>query len=158
MQPGDCVALLPNSPGFAGTSFSDVDYTRHDQTPAAQGITYTTVWPLVVPSLKVGETLTYPGGEYALDNPTTTVLDDLGGCVDEPTAGLPGVVGFAAGQVVFDTMNPTMNNQLAFTNNSAWIFPALEQRTVPLSVSDFPTELLPANNRTTVQKWRLCFQ
>ena len=64
---------------------------------------------------------------------------------------LPGVVGFAAGQVVYDTMNPTMSDQLAFNNYTARIFPALEERTVPLSVADFPTVLLPANGRTTVK-------
>src|SRR5262249_31018040 len=71
--------------------------------------------------------------------------------VDEDTPGLPGVVGFAAGQVVFDTVNPTMDDQKNFDNYSARIFPALEERTVPLSVSDFPTVLLPVNKRTTVQ-------
>ena len=77
-NPGDCVAFLPDVPGFAGTSFANVDYTRNDQTPAAQGIYYTTIWPQNVPILKVGETLTFPGGEYSLDHPTTTVTTDTG--------------------------------------------------------------------------------
>ncbi|HEV2693592.1 MAG TPA: hypothetical protein VG347_11915, partial [Verrucomicrobiae bacterium] len=149
-QPGDSVAFLPTTPKFAGASFN-IDYTRNDQTPAAQGITYTTDWPLDVPILKVGETLTFPGGEYQLDHPTTTTINDDGDFVDEATPGLPGVVGFAAGQVVYDTMNPTMNDQLNFSSYTARIFPALEQRTVALSVSDFPSALLPANGRSTVQ-------
>jgi len=149
-QPGDSVAFLPATPGYAGVAFN-IDYTRNDQTPTAQGIKYTTVWPLDVPILKVGETLTFPGGEYQLDHPTTTALDDQGNLVDEATPGLPGVVGFAAGQIVYDTMNPTMNDQINFDTYTARIFPALEQRTVPLSVADFPAALLPVNGRTTVQ-------
>ena len=149
-NPGDSVAFLPTTPGFSGTSFA-IDYTRNDQTPAAQGIKYTTVWPIDVPILKVGETLTFPGGEYQQDHPTTTGFTDTGDSIDKPTPGLPGVVGFAAGQVVFDTLNPTMNDQLAFDHYTARIFPALEQRVVSLPVAQFPSALLPANSRSTVQ-------
>ena len=67
------------------------------------------------------------------------------------TEGLPGVVGFAAGQVVFDTMNPVMNDQANFTNYTARIYPALEERTVSLAVSAFPDVLNPANKRTEVK-------
>ena len=144
------MAFLPTAPKFAGTAFS-IDYTKNDQTPAAQGIKYTTLWPLDVPILKVGETLTFPGGEYHLDNPTTPAFDDQGNIVDQATPGLPGVVGFAAGQVVYDTLNPTMNDQVNFDSYTARIFPALEERTVPLAVADFPTALLPVNKRTTVK-------
>ena len=150
-NPGDCVAFLPDVPGFAGTAFANVDYTKNDQTPAAQGIYYSTVWPQNVPILKVGETLTFPGGEYRLDHPTTTVTTDSGDIVTKETEGLPGVVGFAAGQVVFDTMNPVMNDQSNFTKYTARIYPALEERTVSLSVSDFPSALNPANKRTEVK-------
>lgn len=149
-NPGDCVAFLPNTPGYANPAFA-IDYTRNDQTPNAQGILYTTVWPTDVPILKVGETLTYAGGEYQLDNPTTTTFTDTGDLVDVPTPGLPAVVGFAAGQVVFDTLNPTMDDQLAFNHYTARIFPALEERVVSLPVSSFPSALLPANGRSTVQ-------
>ncbi|MBW8864294.1 MAG: hypothetical protein JF609_05100, partial [Verrucomicrobia bacterium] len=150
-QPGDFVAFLPTVPRYAGSSFAGIDYTRNDQTPAAQGIKYTTVWPADVPILKVGETLTFPGGEYKLDHPTTTVLTDTGDFADEETPGLPGVVGFAAGQVVFDTMNPVMNDQVNFDSYTARIFPALEERTVSLPVNQFPSALLPANKRSTVK-------
>ena len=150
-QPGDCIAFLPDVPAFAGDSFANIDYTRNDQTPAAQGIFYTTSWPQNVPILKVGETLTFPGGEYSLDHPTTTVTTDAGDIVTKATEGLPGVVGFAAGQIVFDTMNPVMNDQLNFTKYTARIYPALEERTISLAVSDFPDALQPANKRTTVK-------
>lgn len=150
-QPGDCVAFLPGTPGFAGAFFAGIDYTRNDQTPAAQGIYYTTIWPQDVPILKVGETLTFPGGEYRLDHPTTTVITDTGDFATEQTPGLPGVLGFAAGQVVFDTMNPVMNDQVNFDSYTARIFPALEERTVSLSVNNLPAALNPANGRTTVR-------
>lgn len=147
---GDFVAFLPTAPGFAGISFA-IDYTRNDQSPAAQSIKYTTVWPLDVPILKVGETLTFPGGEYRQDHPTTTGFTGTGDLVDKQTPGLPGVVGFAAGQIVFDTLNPTMDDQSAFNNYTARIFPALEERVVSLPVSQFPSVLLPANGRSTVK-------
>lgn len=51
-------------------------------------VTSSTRWPEEVPVLKVGETLTYAGGEAKADNP------------DAP--GLPGILGFAAAEVVFD--------------------------------------------------------
>ena len=149
-NPGDAVAFLPTTPGYAAPAFA-IDYTRNDQTPNAQGIHYTTLWPLDVPILKVGETLTFAGGEYQLDNPSTVSFDDQGNLVQTATPGLPGVVGFAAGQVVFDMMNPTMNDQLAFDHYTARIFPALEERVVSLPVAQFPTPLLPANGRSTVQ-------
>src|SRR5439155_1137768 len=76
-QPGDCVMFLPNTPGNPNSSFNII-YTRNDQIPEAQSILYTTVWPDEVPILKVGETLTFPGGEYHQDNPTTPVLDENG--------------------------------------------------------------------------------
>jgi hypothetical protein len=149
-QPGDFVAFLPNQPAFS-PAFFDIDYTRNDQHPEAQEILYTTTWPQNVPILKVGETLTFPGGEYHQDNPTTTVVNDDGDITTEDTPGLPGVVAFAAGQIVFDSLNPVMDDQRVFTNYTARLFPALEERTVDLPLSDFPSLLLPANKRTTVK-------
>ena len=161
-QPGDCVAWLPATAGFSKTSFDDllghtIDYRRNDQTPAAQGVLYTTTWPQDVPILKVGETLTFPGGEYHQDNPTTTITTDTGGIETKDTPGLPGVVGFAAGQIVFDTLNPVMDDQLAFDHYTAQIYPGLEQRTVDLATTDFPDLLLPANNRTKVSNGKYVF-
>jgi|GEM_PF-485214 len=157
-QPGDFVAFLPDVAGYKTNVFdinkdngSPFDYTRNDQTPKAQGIYYTTTWPDATPILKVGETLTYPGGEYSADNPTAYTVNSQGDLVTQATPGLPGVVGFAAGQIVYDTMNPTMDDQVNFNSYTARIFPALDQRTVPLAVSDLPGVLNPANGRTTVQ-------
>ncbi|MEY4916701.1 MAG: hypothetical protein RL616_614, partial [Verrucomicrobiota bacterium] len=150
-QPGDCIAFLPDVKGFSGAYFDGVDYTRNDQVPPAQEIYYSTVWPQNVPVLKVGETLTFPGGEYRLDHPTTTVTTDSGDIVTKATEGLPGVVGYAAGQIVYDTMNPVMSSSLAFDHYTANIFPALEERTVSFPVSALPDALNPANKRTTVK-------
>src|SRR5947209_10639164 len=53
---------------------------------------YTDALPIF---LKVGETLTFPGGEYHADHPTTVVEDpDTGDISIQDTPGLPGVVGW----------------------------------------------------------------
>jgi hypothetical protein len=154
--PGDCVAWLPNQPGFSDTVFP-IDYTRTDQSPPAQGVRYTSTWPQNLPTLKVGETLTFPGGEYSLDNPTTTVTTDTGGIQVQETPGLPGVVGWASGQVVFDSLNPIIDDQRIFDTSTVVLYQALEERTVNLPISSFPSVLLPANNRTQVKNGRYVF-
>ncbi len=149
-QPGDCVMFLPNTPANPN-EFFNIDYTRADQTPEAQAIHYTTAWPDNVPTLKVGETLTFPGGEYHADNPTTPVLDDNGDVQIEDTPGLPGILAMASAEVVYDTVNPRMDDQLNFDHYSARVFQALEQRTVPFPVNKLPSALNPANKRTQVK-------
>jgi len=140
-QPGDCVAWLPNRPsdaGYAKTNFtvtvsgSVFDYTRNDQIPPFQEVKYTTQWPDNVATLKVGETLTFPGGEYASDYPTTVAPTDDGGVRTVPTEGLPGVLAWAAGEVVFDSWNPVRNDFKNLTNYTVRCLEAMEQRTVPL--------------------------
>ncbi|MGZ0707125.1 hypothetical protein ACWPKO_02170 [Coraliomargarita sp. W4R53] len=141
---GDCVAWLPDLNTELGReAFTEIDYTQPDETPAAQGVTYTTVWPLEVPFLKVGETLTFAGGEYAADNS------------DAP--GLPGVLAWAAGEVIFDELNPDMREGTGidqdgntFDKYTARMFSALEERRVALNLADFPAELKPAGGRTDV--------
>lgn len=155
-QPGDSVAWLSNTPRDTN-AFFNIDYTRNDQNPTAQKILYTTSWPQNVPVLKVGETLTFPGGEYHADNPITTVIDDNGDLVTEDTPGLPGVVGWAAGEIIYDTLNPVMNDQTIFDRYTARLFPALEERTVDLPVNQFPDLLLPANKRTQVKNGNYAF-
>jgi hypothetical protein len=153
--PGDCVAWLPVQPAFS-KGFFDIDYTRTDQVPAAQPVRYTTTWPQNLPVLKVGETLTFPGGEYSLDNPTTTVTTDQGIEIQD-TPGLPGVVGWASGEVIFDSLNPVMDDQKIFDNYTVVLYQGLEQRTVSLPVANFPDLLLPANNRTEVKDGKYVF-
>lgn len=140
---GDCVAWLPD----AGTeidreSFTEIDYTSPIQEPEAQEVTYTTVWPTTVATLKVGETLTFAGGEYSQDNP------------GEP--GLPGVLAWAAGEVIYDDLNPDMRegtvdqDEKDFDKYTARMISALEQRIVSLPVALFPEDLRPATGRTEV--------
>jgi len=141
-QVGDAVAWLPNNVTARDRTTFDIDYTRPDQTPQAQGVNYTTTWPLTVPTLKVGETLTFSGGEYASDNPGNP--------------GLPGVLAWAAGEVVFDSLNPDMRegsldqDGFSFNRYTARMVSALEERSVSLPVAQFPTALLPATGRTRV--------
>ena len=141
---GDCVAWLPDaSSDKARASFTEINYTQPDETPAAQGVRYTTVWPLELPVLKVGETLTFAGGEFAADNP------------DAP--GLPGVLAWAAGEVIYDDLNPDMRegedidqDGKTFDSYTARIFSALEERRVRLNLADFPAVLQPAAGRVDV--------
>jgi hypothetical protein len=146
--PGDCVAFLPDTPAFAGTHFFNsagqpIDYRRNDQVPTAQAIVYNSVWPDNLPLLKVGETLTFPGGEYHSDNPV-----DL--ATSLPTPGLPGSVGWASGEIVYDSKNPLLLSSQVLNNYSVRMYQALEQRTSSLDLPHFPPTLLPATQRTKV--------
>jgi hypothetical protein len=120
-------------------------------------VRYTSTWPQNLPILKVGETLTFPGGEYALDNPNTTVITDQGQVQTQPTPGLPGVVAWAAGQVIFDSLNPIMDDQKIFDTSTVVLYQALEERRVSLPLASFPDILLPANGRTKVANGRYVF-
>lgn len=96
-------------------------------------VNYTAQWPANPSVLKVGETLTFAGGEYREDRP------------DSP--GLPGVVGWAAGRVVYDSRTPAMDREPAianaddkkkanartFTDYTARLISPLETRRVALS-------------------------
>lgn len=139
---GDAVAWLPANVTARNRSTFDIDYTSPNQTPQAQGVNYTTTWPLNVATIKVGETLTFSGGEFAADNPGNP--------------GLPGVVAWAAGEVVFDSLNPDMRegtlDQDGFTFNryTARMVSAMEERSVSLPVAQLPAALRPAGGRTRV--------
>ena len=142
-QVGDSVAWLPDPlTDRARPKFTEIDYTKPDQQPKAQPVAYTTTWPLTVPTLKVGETLTFAGGEYAQDNPGNP--------------GLPGVLAWSAGEVVFDNLNPDMREGVLdqdgkdFDKYTARMISALEERTVNLPLAQFPSALLPATGRTKV--------
>ena len=88
-------------------------------TPAVR---YTAAWPDAVPILKAGETLTFAGGEYKADYPAAD--------------GLPGVIGWAAGEVIYDSLNPAMNSAGAFSKYTARLIAPLEERSVTLTASD----------------------
>ncbi len=122
------------------------------QTTAAIVTTYPTVWPDEASTMKAGETLTYSGGEYRMDNPVAP--------------GLPGVIGWAAGETVFDSRNKKMRNLTGSRIDSDWtvrIISPLEERRVPIEKAttgtggdatelpaDIPEELRPAAGNVTV--------
>ncbi len=113
-------------------------------TPAVR---YTAVWPDDVAILKAGETLTFAGGEYKADHPGAE------------TPGLPGVVGWASGDLLYDSLNPTMNNQQAFTRSTVRLVSPLEERTWQLSEANAGTlreKIQPATGITQADgvRWR----
>ncbi|ETR70181.1 MAG: hypothetical protein OMM_09003 [Candidatus Magnetoglobus multicellularis str. Araruama] len=105
-----------------------------------QQVRYDTEWPEKIPVLKIGETLTFSGGEYRADHPT------------EP--GLPGVISWAAGQVLFDSLNPLMDASLFFTMYQVRLAQMLEKISVDLKISYLPNSLKPGGNITVSgDKW-----
>lgn len=128
---GDCLTFLPDiNIGAGNLGVYDPDSGRVRTEPLA--VVYETRWPENVPVLKAGETLTYAGGEYKQDNP------------DAP--GLPGIVGFAAGEVVFDSRNPAMRTAAVdpinpFNSFLARVIAPLEERLVALPPGSLPQKL-----------------
>ncbi len=100
---------------------------------------YDASWPEETRVLKAGETLTYPGGEYQADHP------------DAP--GLPGVIGWAAGTVVYDSVNPTMDNKVSLTNPNLYtarFITPLETLTVELPLDSVELAAIsPASGLTS---------
>ena len=99
-------------------------------------VTYDVVWPDNIPVLKSGESLTFPGGEFRADH------------TESP--GLPGALGWATGQVVFDSLNPKMDTNKQFSSYLVRLVPALVERTVPLSIDNIPDDLKPSSGRVDV--------
>lgn len=138
--PGDCVAFLPDDV-FDTTATAIPLADPPLNLPAGrvgENIRYDVVWPDNPPTLKVGETLTFSGGEFAQD------------FSDAP--GLPGVIGFASGQIVYDDLNPAMDKgdpasgtDPDVNNYTARFFQALEERSVELEA--LPDDLAPATGR-----------
>ncbi|MEI7729603.1 MAG: PA14 domain-containing protein [Verrucomicrobiota bacterium] len=155
--PGDAVAWLPNQAGYTNEFFdADIngnafDYNRNDMIPPSQQVKYNTKWPAITPVLKVGETLTFSGGEVRADSPTTQIINDQGQVQLIDTPGLPGVVAWAAGEVVYDSLNPVMDDQRIFDKYTVRLYQALEERTVTLTFDKFPIALAPAGGRSRVK-------
>lgn len=140
---GDCVPFLPAFDLGAATAklgvYSADPNPKERQTP--QRVQLNTRWPEDLPVLKVGETLTFSGGEYRQDFPSAP--------------GLPGVVGWSAGEIVYDSQNPTSANGPSFATNLtthlARLASPLLDRRVPLTQARFPDALRPASKRTRVK-------
>ena len=104
--------------------------------PKAVPVTYDVSWPENVPTLKAGESLTFPGGENRADNSTAP--------------GLPGTLGWSAGQVVYDPLNPKMESNKLYEKYLVRLVPALISREVDLAIDKFPESLKPASKRVDV--------
>jgi hypothetical protein len=110
----------------------------------AQPVSYFARWPSNPAVLKAGETLTYAGGEYRTDNPESP--------------GLPGVIGWAVGEIIFDSLNPAgtaypTGGGANPRNYSARLINPLELRTVKIN-ADIATQpisqvLQPASGLTS---------
>ncbi len=155
---GDFVAFMPDR-------VSDILATPVGSTVAGSverasepvRILYKSDWPDLAPVLKAGETLTFPGGEYAADNPTTLVIDDNGNVQTQPTPGLPGVLAFAVGEVVFDALNPYAITTELTNSWTVRMGQVLDVRTATLPIGDFPGSLLPANGKTRASGGKYIF-
>jgi len=99
-------------------------------------VTYDVTWPPDTPVLKAGESLTFPGGEYRTDHTTYP--------------GLPGVLAWAAGQVVYDSLNPAMENAKLYDKYLVRLVPALLEREVDFPIDRFTENLQPASGRVDV--------
>lgn len=93
-------------------------------------------WPANVASLKGGETLTVAGGEANAD--------------DQANPGLPGVIAWTAGRVVYDDGNPSMNVSRTVQNYLARLASPLDTLSVSLPISKLPAALQPAGGKVTV--------
>ncbi len=155
---GDSVSFMPANINLLRALTGGSPVTTAVETNAQPNlILYKSDWPQVAPILKAGETLTYSGGEYRQDHPTMPVLDDNGKVQTVQTPGLPGVLAFAVGEVVFDALNPRGQTSLLTDSWTVRMGQVLEMRSAALSIGDFPTPLLPASGRTRVSGGKYVF-
>lgn len=144
--PGDPVPWLP---GLANSNGAVLPATITGPEGVPTPVRFDAVWPENLPILKVGESLTYAGGEFKADHPTRIV----GGEVSE-TPGLPGVIGWAAGQVLFDSANPALRSDHAANFTARLLNPLVElsARLVQTEVTGQDNTFQPASaDRITVR-------
>jgi hypothetical protein len=96
----------------------------------SQATLYSCYWKENYPVLKRGETLAYAGGEYKADHPSAP--------------GLPGVIGWASGEVVFDSATPDM----AINDAQVTLFNARFMRLLDALSVDYPKEAMEAAELT----------
>ncbi|MDA3923256.1 MAG: hypothetical protein PF904_00980 [Kiritimatiellae bacterium] len=155
---GDSLAFLPNdihameniAVGGSVTSVMEDDINPTE-------ILYASDWPDVAPILKAGETLTFSGGEYRADHPTTLTLDEDNNLKNVETPGLPEVLAFATAEIVFDSLNPKGEDSKWVSDWTARVGQVLEKRSVDLLVEDFPDALTPAGGRTRISSGKYVF-
>jgi len=155
---GDSVAFLPdNIAALRAVAPGAVVAEAIESQAQPVRVLYKSEWPTTAPTLKAGETLTYAGGEYRQDHPTQRIADSDGNLQTVPTPGLPGVLGFAVGEVVFDMLNPRGETDLLTQSWTVRLGQALDTRTQTLPIGSFPTPLLPASGRTRVSGGKYVF-
>ncbi|MBF0451225.1 MAG: hypothetical protein HQK75_11025 [Candidatus Magnetomorum sp.] len=142
--PGDSTGNVGLSiPWLPDGIITEIDNFPEDMRNKEKSVTvkYDAIWPDDVPVLKAGETLAFPGGEHRSENTNAP--------------GLPGTLGWASGQLIYDTLNPTMDSESLFQHYLARVVPGLIERKVPYALSDFPEDLQPASKRVDVimNKW-----
>jgi hypothetical protein len=115
-------------PSLTGLPLTTAGLQAEHTTFPATPVRYRAFWPTNPPILKAGETLTFAGGEYRADNPTYP--------------GLPGVIGWGVGEVIFDSINPTMRSTASggqpsvFKDYTARLISPLETRRVEIDDED----------------------
>lgn len=102
------------------------NYSKFTDTPT---ITYSSYWKANIPEIRIGETLTFAGGEEKKDNSKAN--------------GLPGAIAWASAEVVYDGQNKTANvTHWADKNKSALrVKPAVREISIPYTEADFPDDL-----------------
>lgn len=155
---GDSVSFMPtNIALLRGLPNGSLVGAAVESSERPNRILYKSDWPSIAPVLKAGETLTFSGGEYRQDHPTMSVLDSNGDLQTVSTPGLPGVLGFAVGEVVFDALNPFGQTSMLTNSWTVRMGQVLDVRSVVLPIGDFPTQLLPASGRTRVSGGKYVF-
>ncbi len=109
-----------------GTPLANAGFSE-GESYAATAVRYTALWPSNPPVLKAGETLTFAGGEHRADHP------------EDP--GLPGVIGWAVGELIFDSMNPERPSTVTGTgaepqDYSARLIAPLETRRISIGTDE----------------------
>ncbi len=155
---GDSLAFLPqNINGFMSLPDGALVSSDAEQKNEPTQILYKSDWPDVAPVLKAGETLTFSGGEYRQDHPTTLTVNEDGDLETVETPGLPQVLAFATAEVVYDSLNPKREDDKWVTDWTARIGQVLEKRSVRLTVDDFPDSLSPSSGRVRIKQGKYVF-
>ena len=119
------------SPGLSvGTCIPFVSFS------APQWVVFKPSWPVGVAALKAGESLTYSGGEINADNGNAK--------------GLPGIVGWAGGKIVYDGANPSMDPAQLTSKFLGRVASPLLGIEVPLAIKDVPAAIRPGASPKTV--------
>lgn len=132
---GDIIPLSFESNNFVSDGENYQDFNNEIE------VTYTSYWKTNIPEIRLGETLTFQGGEEKKDNPEAN--------------GLPSAIAWASAEVIADSRNNSQNVSGWLDNYSVRIRPVVREVRVELASTDFPELLEPATKLTTNKagKW-----